>query len=105
VKLDDVEVTHKWTNDAMRQVYEACGDSLRELLRRRAVDLGQSMDDGDEVAAFELLKMNRRLRMSDEHRAEVWRSYQEIIDPIVKRMADIHMQWTVPQIIVKNAQK
>lgn len=94
------EVRHRWTNEDARKLYEALAEHLQEMTRKRAVDLGISMDDGDEKTAFELLKLNRRRRMSERHRAEVLESWAKIIDPHVKRMADILGTYTVPEIIV-----
>jgi hypothetical protein len=102
VTLDDVTVTHRWTDDTARQLYEAYATELREVQRKRAVDLGLSMDDGDEQTATNLLRQNRRLRMSERHRAEAWHAWQEVIDPLVRRMCDLHTRHTVPTIMVKK---
>jgi len=99
-KLSDIDVHHRWTSDDARKLYELYASELREMTRKRAVDLGISMDDGDEHSAFELLKQNRRLRMSEEHRAKVWESWQSVIDPLVKRMTEHHMMHTVPVITI-----
>lgn len=103
MNLSDTEVRHRWTNDDARQLYEAYAVELREMIRKRAVDLGISMDDGDEQTATELLKQNRKLRMSEQHRAKVWAHWAVVIDPLVKRMADLYGTHTVPEIIVNKS--
>lgn len=100
IKLSDVNVHHRWTSDDARKLYDLYADELREVQRKRAVDLGISMDDGDENTAYELLKQNRRLHMSEEHRAKVWESWQSVIDPLVKRMTELYMMHTVPEITI-----
>lgn len=94
----DVDVRHRWTSDAARSLYEALHSQLREVLHKRDVDLGISIADGDEQSATALLRHNRSLRMSDEHRAAVWEAWQRVIDPLVKRMADIYGEHTVPDM-------
>lgn len=100
--LDDVTVTHRWTDDAARMLYEALEKQLREVQHKRAVDLGISMDDGDDQTATSLLRQNRQLRMAARHRAEVWHAWQEVIDPLVRKMCDLHTRHTVPTIMIKN---
>lgn len=100
--LDDVTVTHRWTDDVARQLYEALEKQLREMQRQRAVDLGISMDDGDEQTATALLRQNRRLRMSEQYRAEVRQAWQAVIEPLVRKMCDLHTRHTVPTIMIKK---
>lgn len=103
MKLDDVVTTYRWTNEAARQLYEACANELREAQHKRAVDLGISMDDGpDDATAFELLRRNRRLRMSAGHRAEVWEAWDKVINPLVQKMVDLRGAHTVPVIQIKT---
>ena len=102
MQLSDTDVRHRWTNDAARQMYEAYEVELREMIRKRNVDLGVQMDDGDEQTAMALLRQNRRLRMSDQHRADVWESWQRVIDPLVRRMTDLYSEHTVPEITVRK---
>lgn len=97
-----VEMRHRWTDDNARQLYEAYAAELREVCRKRSVDLGISMDDGDEQTAFDLLTQNRKMRMSEQHRAEIWEAWQVVIDPLVRRMADLHGTFTVPEMIIEN---
>ena len=67
--------------------------------------IGISIADGDEQSATALLRHNRSLRMSDEHRAAVWEAWQRVIDPLVKRMADIYGEHTVPDIVVTGVKQ
>lgn len=97
------DISHRWTDENARLLYEAYSKQLREVLHKRAVDLGVSMDDGDEQTATALLKQNRRLRMSERHRAEVWESWQPIVDGLTRKMADIFGTYTVPVIIMKKS--
>lgn len=94
------ETRFRWINDNARSLYNSYENELREVIRKRAVDLGISMDDGDEQTAFELMKRNRALLMSDEHRAQVWDAWQPIVDGLTKRMSDLRLQYTVPDMTV-----
>lgn len=98
--MNIVGTRHRWTSDDARRLYELYEGELREVIRKRAVNLGISMDGGDEQTAFELLKTNRELRMSADRYAELLASWQPIIDALTRRMADIHMMHTTPEIIV-----
>jgi hypothetical protein len=102
MQFADVDVRHRWTNDVARQLYEMYAAELREMVRKRSVDLGISMDGGDEQTATNLLRQNRRLRMSEQHRAEVWEAWARVIDPLAKRMGDLYMTHTVPEITVSK---
>lgn len=94
------EVSHRWVSEDARKLYEAYAEQLREMQRKRAVDLGLSMDDGDEQTATALLKQNRKLRMSDEHRAEINKSWDEIMKPLIRRMCDVFSTGTVPVVTI-----
>lgn len=94
------ETRLRWINEDARSLCNTYENELREVIRKRSVDLGISMDDGDEQTAFKILKRNRTLRMSDEHRAQVWESWQPIVDSLTKRIADIRLQYTVPEMII-----
>lgn len=96
------ETRLRWINEDARNLYNAYESELREVIRKRAVDLGISMDDGDEQTAFELLKRNRKQRMSDEYRAQVWDGWQPIVDGLTKRMTDLRLQYTAPEMIVAS---
>lgn len=96
-------ISHRWTDESARQLYELYAVELREMTRKRSVDLGISMGDGDNKTAFEALKENRRRRMSDEHRSEAWNSWQVVIDPLVKKMSDLYMHHTVPVIMIDKS--
>jgi len=96
------EVGYRWTDENARQLYEAYEAELREMRRKRAVDLGISLDDGDDQTATALLRQNRTLRLSQAYRDEVREAWQAVIDPLVKRMVDLHGTYAVPYIIIKT---
>lgn len=95
------EVGYRWTDESARINYEALAELLREMQRKRAVDLGMGEIEFDNMTATEL-KRHYRPRLSPKSHADISASWQKVMDPLIAKMATIHGTFTVPYILIDD---
>lgn len=98
MKLEPVE--HKWLYPEMKEMFDKLGQLRDEVWAKCRTELGDDLPEAATATQIE----SRRFVRDDRRRAEIIESYREIAAGYERKMADLVVRYTAPQIAITRDQ-